>query len=880
MILPRLRGAAGPNPDPNDYDCEPDTELISIPAVPKYRDPLHIILQYIAEAAPNCDMVIVHDDDLALLDGLGYGTSREALQPDVELSYLRSSKPLIHEVLFGSDELLPDNNSPVADAEAIRVATLSAIYQKQCRTSDSIKGRMISANDLRCPPDPTYVVSSRDLERPHPQVHPLPLSTPVLPRPRYDVSRRRQAHKPHALALRPYSDTTPSVSETSIDELDRHSLHRFTPPTSPIYATPLSAYGHAKTDIDHIKSPDDISNQLAVLEQLRRNVQKNIRLRTVPISPSPPPRSPPQPLSPTLEIPRGPSFSIDPTSVTSRLDNPIRRPLLIDTRPTAAFLGSHIKSSINFYIPSLILKRSRKPGAGFGSIDALRQFITTEPCRLAWDTLMAPGGPWDGDAIVYDEEMNPLDRLNPQVTAWALLPLIMLLVRGRAGYLEGGMLAARAHPSLQKFITSSDNSSLNAPNMVQEKFFPTPRAPKLLFPPKPIKGWNLFQSDTATAARSGIPPEIEPSEGASPVAMPTNILPGNTDSSPWNIIGASPSLPPSRSAFPRPSPPRRPSLTTLRRLDTKSAERLGPPKLQLRTLRSAIPGSHTRSLQPYTTNSLSKVSLVPTKHTFPHYFPPPPNPFTTRPDLSAPPSTEEAIPTFTVSTILPNFLYLGPEITTEEDVRELESLGITKRFERYVKIPMRDTVEEENIIRNVREACEVLDDASLHSAPTYVHCKAGNSRSMTAVMAYLIHANHWTLSRAYTFLINFEEAEFGVVKRPQSAGGADDGEHPDGDAHNRGAAIGIGISGRRPSHMRESLPPAWGTSTTSSLPGTARGVTGDVGQEVEVKDVNRRYRHARRAPVDEDTPQPILMRRVGKAGLENTFIDSMHPRID
>ena len=164
-------------------------------------------------------------------------------------------------------------------------------------------------------------------------------------------------------------------------------------------------------------------------------------------------------------------------------------------------------------------------------------------------------------------------------------------------------------------------------------------------------------------------------------------------------------------------------------------------------------------------------------------------------------------------------------------------------------------------------------------------------------MAYLIHANHWTLSRAYTFvlerrkgispnigfvseLMNFEEAELGsksvgVVKQPQSAGGTGETEHPDGDAHNRGAAIGIGVGGRRPSHMRESLPPAWGTGTTSPLPSVTRGVAGDVGQEMEVKDANGRYRHARRAPVDENTLQP--MRRVSKAGLESTFID---PRRD
>jgi len=280
---------------------------------------------------------------------------------------------------------------------------------------------------------------------------------------------------------------------------------------------------------------------------------------------------------------------------------------------------------------------------------------------------------------------------------------------------------------------------------------------------------------------------------------------------------------------------------------------------------------------------------------------------------------------FTVSTILPNFLFLGPEMTAEEHVQELQNLGVRRilnlaaecnddnglglrqRFERYVKIPMRDTVEEENVILGVREACSVIgtsflpssglhrhvlnpltiDDASLHSAPTYVHCKAGKSRSVTAVMAYLIHANHWTLSRAYTFvlerrkgispnigfvseLMNFEEAELGsksvgVVKQPQSSGGVGpDSDHLDSDSSLRG------MGGRRPSHMRESLPPAWSTSgcTSASITSVPRSVAGDVGQEMEVKDATGRYRHARRAPVDENTLQP--MRRVSKAGLETT----------
>jgi hypothetical protein len=109
--LPRtLKGAAGPNPDPKGSDFEPDSEveLLPISTVPevkcfsvlsipclktsKYRDPLHTLLDYIAEVSatdlfsthsilisnaqsgPGCDMVLVHDDDLVQLDGFSEDT--------------------------------------------------------------------------------------------------------------------------------------------------------------------------------------------------------------------------------------------------------------------------------------------------------------------------------------------------------------------------------------------------------------------------------------------------------------------------------------------------------------------------------------------------------------------------------------------------------------------------------------------------------------------------------------------------------------------------------------------------------------------------------------------------------------------------------------
>ena len=156
-------------------------------------------------------------------------------------------------------------------------------------------------------------------------------------------------------------------------------------------------------------------------------------------------------------------------------------------------------------------------------------------------------------------------------------------------------------------------------------------------------------------------------------------------------------------------------------------------------------------------------------------------------------------------------------------------------------------------------------------------------------MAYLIHANHWTLSRAYTFvlerrkgispnigfvseLMNFEEQELGG----KSVGVVKNGDEEDGTGDGRSGNYAHAAGMRRAAHMRESLPPAF-SSMNSDLglglvgvgPNSADAVArmGDQAQELEVKDSSGRYRHQRRAPVDENTLQPL--RRVSKAGLES-----------
>jgi len=40
-------------------------------------------------------------------------------------------------------------------------------------------------------------------------------------------------------------------------------------------------------------------------------------------------------------------------------------------------------------------------------------------------------------------------------------------------------------------------------------------------------------------------------------------------------------------------------------------------------------------------------------------------------------------------------------------------LSLKERFDRYMKIPMRDTVEEENVLKDVRRVCEILGRSDL-----------------------------------------------------------------------------------------------------------------------------------------------------------------------
>ncbi|KAG0239615.1 hypothetical protein BGX31_002624 [Mortierella sp. GBA43] len=119
-----------------------------------------------------------------------------------------------------------------------------------------------------------------------------------------------------------------------------------------------------------------------------------------------------------------------------------------------------------------------------------------------------------------------------------------------------------------------------------------------------------------------------------------------------------------------------------------------------------------------------------------------------------------------VSMILDNFLYLGGELIEEEQVTELENLGVKrvlnmavncddelwiKRFGRsgYLKVGLLDHVDQD-LERGLDEAIKFIGSSK---EPVYVHCQAGKSRSVATVIGYLILAHRWPLKKAYDLVV-------------------------------------------------------------------------------------------------------------------------------
>ncbi|KAF9513943.1 hypothetical protein BS47DRAFT_1343626 [Hydnum rufescens UP504] len=121
-------------------------------------------------------------------------------------------------------------------------------------------------------------------------------------------------------------------------------------------------------------------------------------------------------------------------------------------------------------------------------------------------------------------------------------------------------------------------------------------------------------------------------------------------------------------------------------------------------------------------------------------------------------------------------------------------------------------------------------------------------------MAYLIHANHWLLSRVYAFIVEQgkgispnirlggESIRLGSSSSdgPRIGGPRNTGADANDDPGQASGHYGGVSPSQRAGHLRKSVPPAFHQSSSlMSITGSPTGVAGtagDSGQEMEVKD--------------------------------------------
>jgi hypothetical protein len=131
----------------------------------KYRDPLHVLIEYITEVRPEdlgytlvililatqrankCDMVLVHDDDLIRVRG--------NLQSNALIDYLQRSEPEIQHVPYGqslpittSEFLIAELFIPLVDCPSANEGDNSRLTVTVAVLSDGFRKRDLTCQEI------------------------------------------------------------------------------------------------------------------------------------------------------------------------------------------------------------------------------------------------------------------------------------------------------------------------------------------------------------------------------------------------------------------------------------------------------------------------------------------------------------------------------------------------------------------------------------------------------------------------------------------------------------------------------------------------------------------------------------------------------------
>ncbi|CAG8694562.1 29870_t:CDS:2, partial [Racocetra persica] len=418
------------------------------------------------------------------------------------------------------------------------------------------------------------------------------------------------------------------------------------------------------------------------------------------------------------------------------------KPILIDVRNLSLYQEQHIHDSFNVNLPTLLIKRYRR---GNMSNFSLVSFITTPEGRDRYIDKVQDTTKFNHDVIIFDESMDENDKVSPGWTLLGVLERAMLnyhynsssenidqtndAPKGRVYWLRGGFEAFRSWDQRGEFLVTgpdvgafsvNDNSIHNSSLMDLEG------------QEQPQGGAGLVRRDSlfsVNTEQNSLRRKLSDKRQESQIEENHQQTEMSKDTD-----------------------------TLKRRRPSNGLQYLFPPTNGDKRLCEPLylGNNYPNNGDNYpngVNNQLRAVNTDLDDNNSPNTPPP-----VTHPEIA-----------FVVSTIIPNFLYLGPEISKQEEVEELEAkgikrilnmafecsdtLGLNEKFDQYLKLDVKDSVEED-VENGLKRAVAFIEQAEKDNMPIYVHCKAGKSRSVTAVLAFLIESRHWTLNRAYDYVMD------------------------------------------------------------------------------------------------------------------------------